>query len=70
MSRLLKILERIEALERDGFDRCRREGKSIVVGCSQCAAVCINGCPCHESGCPNERVAKIEQREEEEYGTE
>lgn len=26
-----------------------------VVRCSQCAAVAINGVPCHERGCPNER---------------
>lgn len=23
------------------------------VGCSQCEALCINGVPCHEHGCPN-----------------
>jgi len=25
------------------------------VRCSQCEALVINGCPCHESGCPNKR---------------
>lgn len=24
------------------------------IKCSQCEAVCINGVPCHERGCPNE----------------
>lgn len=35
-----------------GFDRAKRVGfHAIQVGCSQCAAVVINGVPCHETGC-------------------
>jgi hypothetical protein len=43
---------RLEAL---GFDKSKLlgPGEGIRVGCSQCEAVCINGAPCHETGCPN-----------------
>ena len=27
--------------------------KRFHIGCSQCEALCINGVPCHEQGCPN-----------------
>lgn len=40
-------------LEYRGFDSSRKDGKHISVGCSQCAALVINGIPCHETGCPN-----------------
>jgi hypothetical protein len=38
-----------------GFDLSRKDatGDLITVRCSQCAAVCVNGCPVHETGCPN-----------------
>lgn len=37
-----------------GFDlTARRPFAAITIGCSQCAAVCINGTSCHERGCPN-----------------
>lgn len=44
-------------LEELGFDKCRQVevGERITIGCSQCAAVAINGVPCHETGCPNMR---------------
>ncbi len=44
-----------------GFDRSTqvRPGR-IRVSCSQCAAVAVNGTPCHETGCPN---VKVECRE-------
>ena len=40
-----------------GFDdSCYDEDTdSWRVRCSQCEAMCINGVPCHESGCPNEK---------------
>ncbi len=28
--------------------------------CDQCEALAINGHPCHEHGCPNERKQKID----------
>lgn len=37
-------------LHAKGFDL----SKGSRVGCSQCAAVVINGLPVHERGCPNE----------------
>lgn len=44
-------------LRRLGFDRStyNRESGTWRVRCSQCEALVINGCPCHESGCPNKR---------------
>ena len=44
-------LEKLIAL---GFDLSEREHKRIRVRCSQCAALFLNGIPCHESGCVNE----------------
>jgi len=35
--------------------------KSFHVECSQCEALCINGIPTHETGCPHS------VREEEDY---
>lgn len=44
-------LEELEAL---GFDRSASDGEgAISVRCSCCAALVINGVPCHETGCPN-----------------
>lgn len=38
-----------------GFDTTRVIGfNDVRVGCSQCAAVCVNGVPVHEQGCPNQ----------------
>lgn len=34
---------------------CLNERTCARVRCSQCAAVSINGVPCHETGCPNAR---------------
>jgi len=49
---------RVEELRtRLGFDKAHLvsigQGGGIAIGCSQCEAVCINGVPCHETGCPN-----------------
>jgi hypothetical protein len=40
-----------------GFDLSTQKpfSKAVSIGCSQCAALVINGFPCHETGCPNER---------------
>lgn len=45
----------MQELEQWGFDKCRKDstGELITVGCTQCAAVCVNGVPVHETGCPN-----------------
>ncbi len=37
-----------------GFDASARTGRHVRVGCSQCAALVINGVACHETGCPHE----------------
>ena len=44
-------------LRRLGFDETYydRQDRAYVVRCSQCEALVINGIPCHEHGCPNER---------------
>jgi len=38
-----------------GFDRSHAIPfeRGARVWCSQCEALCINGVPCHERGCPN-----------------
>jgi len=28
----------------------------MTIKCDQCAAVVINGIPCHETGCPNSHI--------------
>lgn len=45
-----------QRLRDKGFDQSKydRSDGTTRVGCSQCAAVVINGVPCHETGCPNE----------------
>lgn len=56
----------IEDLEARGFDRCSElASESIQVRCSQCAALVINGVPCHEAGCPNQRRARRLQEQED-----
>lgn len=42
-------------IRRDGFDRTHVSGDTIDVKCSQCEALVIQGTPCHEHGCPNEK---------------
>lgn len=46
----------LEKLRRLGFDRSEHVyfTNGYRIRCSQCEAVCINGYPCHESGCINE----------------
>jgi len=55
------LVARLKAM---GFDRSSPVPfeKSARVGCSQCEAVCVNGVPCHETGCPN----VVRERKEEE----
>lgn len=46
--------ERIEQLQTLGFDQSWiTDHDDIRVACSQCQAACINGIPCHETGCIN-----------------
>jgi hypothetical protein len=49
-----------ERLRNLGFDLSTydRMSRSYRVRCSQCEALVINGVPCHERGCPNERKEK------------
>ncbi len=44
----------LQDLQARGFDRSTRgSAYSVQLGCSQCAALAINGIGCHETGCPN-----------------
>ena len=45
----------LATLQRLGFDQARHIPftREYHVSCSQCAAIFINGVPCHETGCPN-----------------
>jgi hypothetical protein len=50
------MAERLAQLEARGFDKSRETDEGHVrVGCSQCAALVINGVASHETGCPNAR---------------
>jgi hypothetical protein len=40
-------------LDAEGFDRCTEDDGAIRVACSKCAALVIQGVPCHETRCPN-----------------
>lgn len=51
----LQALIYIETLMARGFDTSTLSGIDIKVGCSQCAVMIINGWPCHETGCPNQK---------------
>lgn len=50
----------LEQLHERGFDQSAHEAShdanktGFKVKCSQCDALCINGVPCHEEGCPNQ----------------
>ena len=44
----------LHRLEELGFDQSCQDGYAWHVSCSQCAALVINGVPCHETGCPNQ----------------
>lgn len=48
-------MSRVERLRSLGFDRSEhvRFTRTHLVRCSCCAALVINGVPCHEHGCPN-----------------
>lgn len=43
----------LSALLAAGFDLSKIGTIGVSVRCSQCAALVINGVPCHESGCPH-----------------
>lgn len=40
-------------VRRRGFDGTRVVAGVVSVRCSRCAALVIDGVPCHETGCPN-----------------
>lgn len=43
--------------EEKGMDEATRDW-GVHLRCSVCDAAYINGCPCHERGCPNGRAAR------------
>lgn len=47
----------LNKLKQYGFDNSKHIPftKEYHVACSQCQALCINGIPTHETGCPNQR---------------
>lgn len=50
--------DELELLHEQGFDLSREAaGGCVRVRCSQCAACCVNGVACHETGCPNGRAS-------------
>lgn len=55
----MKVEERRAArlnLKRRGFDlSTSHTDGSVRPKCSGCRAVCVNGTPCHEHGCPNQK---------------
>lgn len=53
----------VERLRQQGFDLSYAVPfeHAWKVRCSQCEACCINGIPCHETGCPNTRHHEIEE---------
>ena len=51
-------MNRLKQLRKQGFDRSYHYVRSYKVRCSQCEAVCINGIPTHETGCPNAKKAE------------
>lgn len=53
-----QAIDTLVSLRKRGFDGCKgkhvRQGEYTVrVGCSQCAAMSIQGMACHEPRCPN-----------------
>ena len=45
---------RLETLHANGFDKSEvSDDQILIVGCSQCASIVIQGTACHEHGCPN-----------------
>ena len=48
-------MSRLQQLRDAGFDLSSAVPfeRAWRVRCSQCQAACINGIPCHETGCPN-----------------
>lgn len=45
----------LQQLHTLGFDQSRHVPftRQYFVSCSQCGALCINGAPTHETGCPH-----------------
>jgi urease accessory protein UreF len=63
----LETKKQAKELRRRGFDLTKIQGTweqtfirkyRVHIGCSQCAAMVINGVACHETGCPNARAAE------------
>ncbi len=48
---------KLDELRAMGFDNSKHVPftKTYSVKCSQCEALVINGTPCHETGCSNQR---------------
>ncbi len=44
----------LEQVENQGFDASELRAGRIIIGCSECQALCINGTPIHEEGCSND----------------
>jgi hypothetical protein len=57
----------LDGLRKQGFDRSEVVPfeRSWRVRCSQCEALCINGIPTHERGCPNSRRRDKDDEEED-----
>ena len=53
----MKKISKIKQLRHLGFDLSYAIPfeKAWKVRCSQCEALCINGVPCHETGCSNDK---------------
>ena len=60
-------MSRVQSLKAQGFDLSYniRFQPQWHVQCSQCAALVINGIPCHEHGCPNKPKDAEEPEHEE-----
>lgn len=54
---MARTVSQTARLHAQGFDLSRAIPFEHAwrVRCSQCDAVCVNGIPCHERGCPNDR---------------
>lgn len=50
----------VAQLKAQGFDLSYMQSRDgyVKVRCSQCEAMTIQGVPCHESGCPNEKKGR------------
>jgi|MudIll2142460700_1097286.scaffolds.fasta_scaffold148432_3 hypothetical protein len=48
-----------------GFDLSKPGSLGVSVRCSQCAALVIQGVPCHEPTCPNKLGPRAQNDQEE-----